>query len=194
MADIRKIISEYPAPHAKATASYVECERRVLSNIAASKDAMAAIGRIAGDNKDLIEAVIGHCAIARALKQEFAYLVVKKRATAEQLQRHRQSIQDLHQLIPDHDALDRVIKSIEKQQAGVEYYTKRMLGVTRKSSTKTAAENAAIGWLAEMVIHNTGKPFARQVADLAEVAFDIGEITEDRVRELLKTRRKKSVD
>jgi hypothetical protein len=43
-------------------------------------------------------------------------------------------------------------------------------------------------------MHNTGKPFARQVADLAEVAFDIGEITEDRVRELLKSRRKKSVD
>jgi len=193
MADIRKIISEYPAAHAKATASYVECERRVLSNIAASKDAMAAIGRIAGDNKDLIEAVIGHCAIARALKQEFAYLVVKKRATAEQLQRHRQSMQDLHQLIPDHDALDRVIKSIEKQQAAVEL-SKHELGVTRKSSTKTAAENAAIIWLARMVMHNTGKPFARHVADLAEVAFDIDEITEDRVRELLKTRRKKSVD
>ena len=45
-----------------------------------------------------------------------------------------------------------------------------------------------------MVMHNTGKPFARQVADLAEVAFDIGEVTEDRVREVLKVRRKKSVD
>jgi len=193
MADIRKIISEYPAAHAKATASYVECERRVLSNISASENAMAAIDRIAGDNKDLIVAVISHCAIARALMQEFPYLVVKKRATAEQLQRHRQSMQDLHQLIPDHDALDRVIKSIEKQQAKVEY-SKRAFGVTRKSSTKTAVENAAIGWLAQMVMHNTGKPFARQVADLAEAAFDIGEVTEDRVRELLKTRRKKSVD
>jgi hypothetical protein len=193
MADIRKIISEYPAAPAKATTSYVECERRVLSNITASEEALAAIGRIAGDDKDLIAAVIRHCAIARGLMQEFPYLVVKKRATAEQLQRHRQSMQDLHQLITDHDALDRVIKSIEKRQATVEA-SKHALGVTRKSSTKTAAENAAIGWLAQMVMHNTGKPFARQVADLAEVAFDIGEVTEDRVRELLKMRRKKSVD
>ena len=190
MADIRKIISELPA---EATVRFAECERRVLSNIAASEEAMAAIGHIAGDDKDLIAAVIRHCVIARGLMQEFPRLVVEKRATAEQLQRHRQSMQDLHQLIIDHDAIDRVIKSIEKRQATVEY-SKHALGVTRKSSTKTAAENAAIGWLAQMVMHNTGKPFARQVADLAEVAFDIGEITEDRVRELLKSRRKKSVD
>jgi hypothetical protein len=190
MADIRKIISEYPA---KATPPFAECGRRVLSNIAASQDAMAAIGRIAGDDKDLIAGVIDHCVIARGLMQKFHCLVVEKRATAEQLQRHRQSMQDLRQLITDHDAIDRVIKSIEKRQATVEA-SKHGLGVTRKSSTKTAAENAAIGWLAQMVMHNTGKPFARQVADLAEVAFDIGEVTEDRLREVLKMRRKKSVD
>lgn len=190
MADIRKIISELPR---EATARFVECEQRVLSNIAASEEAMAAIGRIAGDDKDLIAGVISHCVIARGLMQEFTRLVVEKRATAEQLHRHRQSVQDLRQLVIDHDAIDRVIKSIEKRQATVEA-SKHALGVTRKSSTKTAAENAAIGWLAHMVMHNTGRPFARQVADLAEVAFDIGEVTEDRVREVLKMRRKKSVD
>jgi hypothetical protein len=36
-----------------------------LSNIAAGEEAMAAIGRIAGDDKDLIAAVIRHCVIAR---------------------------------------------------------------------------------------------------------------------------------
>ena len=190
MADIRKIISEL---RPEATARFAECERRVLSNIAASEDALAAIGRIAGDDKDLITGVIHHCVIASGLMQEFPRLVVEKRATAEQLQRHRQSIQDLGRLIMDHDAIDRVIKSIETRQATVEA-SRHALGVTRKSSTKTAAENAAIGWLAGIVMHNTGKPFARQVADLAEVAFDIGEVTEDRVRELLKRRRKKSVD
>jgi len=190
MADIRKIISELSP---EATVRSAECERCVLSNIAASEEAMAAIGHIAGDDKDLIVAVIRHCVIARVLMQEFPRLVLEKRATAEQLQRHRQSMQDLRQLIIDQDAIERVIKSIEKRQATVDY-SKHALGVTRKSSTKTAAENAAIGWLVQMVMHNTGKPFARQVADLAEVAFDIGEITEDRVRELLKSRRKKSVD
>jgi len=190
MADIRKIISELPP---EASVRFAECERRVLSNIAASEEAMAAIGHIAGDDKDLIVAVIRHCVIARVLMQEFPRLVLEKRATAEQLQRHRQSMQDLRQLIIDQDAIERVIKSIEKRQATVEA-SKHALGATRKSSTKTAAENAAIGWLAQVVMHNTGKPFARQVADLAEVAFDIGEVTEDRVRELLKSRRKKSVD
>ena len=62
MADIRKIISEHPA---EATARFAQCERRVLSNIAASEEAMAAIGRIAGDDKDLIAAVIRHWVIAR---------------------------------------------------------------------------------------------------------------------------------
>jgi hypothetical protein len=189
MADIRKIISELPS---KATARYVECERRVLSNIAASEEAMGAISRIAGDDKDLIEAVIRHCVIARGVMQEFPCLVMEKRVTAQQLQRHRQSVQDLRRLIGDQDAIDRVIKSIEKRQATVEA-SKHAIGVTRKSSTKTAAENGAIGWLARQVMHNTGKPFARQVADLAEVAFDIGGVTEDRVREVLKSRRKKSV-
>lgn len=190
MADIRKIVSEYPL---KAIARYVECERHVLSNIAASEEAMAAICRIAGDNKDLITAVIRHCVIARQVMQDFPRSVVEKRAKAEQLQRHRQSMQDLRGLISDHAAIDRIIKSIEERQGQVEA-SKHAHGVTRKSSTKTAAENAAIGWLAHMVFHNTGKPFARQVADLAEVAFDIGEVTEDRVREVLKSRRKKSVD
>jgi hypothetical protein len=190
MADIRKIISAYPH---RATARYAECERRVLSNIARSEEAMAAIRRIAGDDEDLITAVIRHCVIARGVMQEFPRLVAEQRATAEKLQLYLGSIQDLRGLIGDHDAIHRVIKSIEERLATVEA-SKHAYGVTRKSSTKTAAENAAIGWLAQMVMHNTGKPIARQVADLAEVAFDIGEVTEERVREVLKSRRKKSVD
>ena len=110
MADIQKLFRSFPP---EATVRFAECERRVLSNIAASEEAMAAIGHIAGDDKDLIAAVIRHCVIARGLMQEFPRLVVEKRATAEQLQRHRQSMQDLRQLIIDQDAIDRVIKSIE---------------------------------------------------------------------------------
>jgi predicted nucleotide-binding protein len=92
----------------------------------------------------------------------------------------------------DQDAVDYVTKLIEEQLASVEA-SKHDIGVTRKSSTKTAAENAAIGWLAQTVVHNTGKPFARQVAKLAEVAFDLSEVTEDRVRKVLKTRLQKVV-
>jgi hypothetical protein len=44
MADIRKIISELPP---EVTVLFAECERRVLSNIAASEEALVVIGRIA---------------------------------------------------------------------------------------------------------------------------------------------------
>ena len=87
------------------------------------------------------------------------------------------------------DALDRIAALIEERQQS----TDRVLcefGVNRKSHTKEAAETAAIGWLAEQVEDVFGKPCARQVAVLAEVALNIDEVTEDRVREALKSRRR----
>ena len=46
------------------------------------------------------------------------------------------------------------------------------LGVNRKSVNANAAETKAIGFLAGHVFNAFGKPFALQVAVLAEVAFD----------------------
>ena len=90
------------------------------------------------------------------------------------------------------DALDRIAALIEERQQS----TDRVLcefGVNRKSHTKEAAETAAIGWLAEQVDDVFGKPCARHVAVLAEVALNIDEVSEDRVREALKSRRRQSV-
>ena len=90
------------------------------------------------------------------------------------------------------DALDRIAALIEERQQS----TDRVLcefGVNRKSHTKEAAETAAIGWLAEQVDDVFGKPCARHVAVLAEVALNIDEVTEDQVRAALKTRRRKLV-
>jgi hypothetical protein len=93
------------------------------------------------------------------------------------------------------DALDRIASLIDRQQKIIAQVT-HMLAVNQKSGTRTAAENAGIGLLAGYVVDVTGKPFARLVATLAAVAFDIGEghISEDRVREILKKLRKRSVN
>jgi hypothetical protein len=92
------------------------------------------------------------------------------------------------------DALDRIAALIEERQQSTDRAMLRF-GVNRKAHTKEAAETAAIGWLAEQVENIFGKPFARQVAVLAEVALNIDEVTEDRVREVLKSRRRRqSVD
>lgn len=91
------------------------------------------------------------------------------------------------------DALNRIAVLIDERQQSTDRAMLRF-GVNRKSRTKEAAETAAIGWLAEQVEDIFGKPFARQVAVLAEVALNIAEVSEDRVREALKSRRRQSVD
>ena len=65
-------------------------------------------------------------------------------------------------------------------------------GVTRKSArtNENAARTAAIGWLAEAVERIAGRPHTRHVAVLAQATLAIRDITEDRVREALRTRRR----
>ena len=91
------------------------------------------------------------------------------------------------------EALDRITRLLDERQHIVED-TERNLAVTYKYKAKTAAENSAMGWLADQVFNLTGKPFAPQVAILAQVVLGIDGATDDRVREALKMRRRKSVD
>jgi hypothetical protein len=91
------------------------------------------------------------------------------------------------------EALDRITLLLDERQHIVED-TERNLAVTYKYKAKTAAENSAMGWLADQVFNLTGKPFAPQVAILAQVVLGIDGATDDRVREALKMRRRKSVD
>jgi hypothetical protein len=65
------------------------------------------------------------------------------------------------------------------------------IGVTRKSATTSAAATAAIGELAQHVATIFDKPHASHVATLAEVVFDIGEVSENRVRQALKARNRR---
>jgi hypothetical protein len=87
-----------------------------------------------------------------------------------------------------HTALNRIAALIELRQETADIAIVD-LGVTRKSGTQSAAETAAIGQLAHSVALAFDRPFATQVAVLAEVAFGIGEVSDDRVREALKARR-----
>jgi hypothetical protein len=88
-------------------------------------------------------------------------------------------------------ALNRISALIDLRQQAADGAALQ-LGVTRKSASKSAAKKAAIGYLATGVVLYFNKPFAQQVAVLAEVALGIGEISEDRVREALKTRRRRA--
>jgi hypothetical protein len=63
------------------------------------------------------------------------------------------------------------------------------LGATRKSQSRQAGENAAIGWLAEGVRLATGRPHLLAVADLAQVILKT-EVSQDRVRNAARARQR----
>ena len=90
------------------------------------------------------------------------------------------------------DVLNRIAALIDERQRSSEE-AMATYSVNRKSRTRTAAENTAIKYLAEDVVGTLGKPFALEVAVLAEIAFAIDPVSEDRVRELLKSCRRQSV-
>jgi hypothetical protein len=64
------------------------------------------------------------------------------------------------------------------------------MGATNK--LREGDETAAIGWLAEGIARVTGRPHYQHVARLAEVVLRAKDITDDRVREALRTRRGRS--
>ena len=85
-----------------------------------------------------------------------------------------------------------VLKKIIAGRQRVASETIFRFGATRKSArtNKNAAQTAAIGWLAEAVERIAGRPLTRHAAVLAEATLAIRDITEDRVREALRTRRR----
>lgn len=85
------------------------------------------------------------------------------------------------------EALDRISTLIDARQETADEAV-RMLGATREAAARSAAETAAIGFLAEEVLELTGKPFTTQVARLAKIALDIDDVSRDRVRVALKAR------
>jgi hypothetical protein len=64
------------------------------------------------------------------------------------------------------------------------------VGATRKTyDAGKAAKTAAIGWIAEGVRNNCGRPNTRAAADLAAAALGC-EVTEERLREAARTRKR----
>ncbi|MGO9684617.1 MAG: hypothetical protein ACLP0B_14960 [Steroidobacteraceae bacterium] len=198
MIDVRRMI---------VIAAPDEHERGVLERIVAdhdhrANDALNAIGKTLEE----IWRLIRLCVQAEMRARTFRDLLADERKTVERLQSYRQSVEDLrgflnevarpsdHPLIdwkPDANAADRAaldhIAALINERALVAEEARHRLGVTRKSS---AADTAAIGWLADAVKSSTGKPFTPQVAVLAEIALDIGEVLPDRVREALRSRQR----
>jgi hypothetical protein len=85
-----------------------------------------------------------------------------------------------------------VFKELIADRQRVASETILRFGATRKSArtNRNAAQTAAIGWLAEAVERIAGRPLTRHAAVLAEATLAIRDITEDRVREALRTRRR----
>jgi hypothetical protein len=185
--------------------------RRVLNRIGADPRAHEALNA-SGKTRDKIWKLISLCIYAELVAREFPKLLTEERGMVERLDRHQRSVEDLKQFldqavmwrknpivdwlaipeqenVANRDALNRIAALTDLRRRTVDDVVLR-LGATRKSASKSAAETAAIGWLADWVAHLTGKPFAQQVAILAEVALDIGEVSEDRVRGALKARRR----
>jgi hypothetical protein len=208
MSGIRGMIAKYLAETANEPEPD-EHGRRVLQRIAADTRAHDALNTIS-KTRGIIWKVVSCCVHAELLARRFPKLLAEEREMVERLRRHQQSVEDLRQFlnqairwhedpivdwitIPEQEsavyrnALTGIAALIDLRQRTVEDVVLR-LGATRKSANKSAAETAAIGWLADWVVHLTGKPFAQQVAVLAAVALDIDEVSEDRVRAALKAR------
>jgi len=215
--DVREVIEEYLAQYPDGLDRDGQLildppMRRVLKRLAGderARTAISAITKTAGEVWELADL----CMDAERTMRTFHQVLTEEREMVERLHRHRQSVEDLREFIgqvskhPDHPgvgwvaigtteekrfhtALNRIAALIELRQETADIAIVD-LGVTRKSAAKTAAETAAIGWLADFVASYFNKPFALQVAILAEVAFGIGEVSEDRVREARKARKRR---
>lgn len=193
-------------------------EIRVLQRLGSSERAHVAINAIVSCAGGIWE-LADLCMDAERKMREFPVVLITERAMVERLASNRHSVKDLKRFIDQaskfsdyfavdwipiddveeanlRDALKRIEALIERREETVEFTMADRLKVTRKSGTISAAQTAALGDLAELVESTFGKPFRPQVAVLAEVAFglDPGTVSPFRVREVLRTRRRKQDD
>ena len=223
--DIREAIERYLAkyPDGYDQDGYIrisEHERCVIDRIAGNDRAQVAISTIAKTDSKILE-LVQLCVQAELRMRTFHQSLSEKRETFKGLRRHRESVKELRKFVAesfriilnwpvpegetecqqalDHiDALIRLREQAAKSAKSDIGATRKIgvAGVNKESVAKTAAETAAIGWLGEGVRNDFGKPFAPQIAILAEVAFglDLGAVSAFRVREALRTRRRKRDD
>ena len=218
--DIREAIERYLAkyPDGYDQDGYIrisEHERCVIDRIAGNDRAQVAISTIAKTDSKILE-LVQLCVQAELRMRTFHQSLSEKRETFKGLRRHRESVKELRKFVAEsfriilnwpvpegetecQQALDHIdaLISLRKQAAEsgiLDLGATRKIGVIKACVAKTATKTAAIGDLAEQVAKAFGKPFAQHVAVLAEVALDIGEVPEDRVRKALKMRRQKRND
>jgi len=187
--------------------------RCVIDRLAKDEDACAAISKIAKTDSE-IWTLLELCMRAEMLMRGFHPSLIEKRKTFEDLKDLRKKVEDLRQFVEENyriilnwpipeaecqAGLDRIeaLISLREQAAKSDLLDRgvtRKTGATEEYVAKEAPKIATIGWLAEQVRKTFGKPFAQHVAVLAEIALDIGEVPEERVRKALKTRQQKHRD
>jgi hypothetical protein len=214
---IKRYLAKYPDGYDQdgGYARFSEHDRLIIDRLAGSERALAAISAITNTDSGIWK-LLEMCMQAEGLMQTFHQELAQKRERIEHLQRPRKNVEELRQFVAEsfriilnwpvpeaetkyQQALDHIdaLISLRKQAAEsgiLDLGATRKIGVIKECVAKTATKTAAIGDLAEQVAKAFGKPFAQHVAVLAEVALDIGEVPEDRVRKALKMRRQKRND
>ena len=186
--------------------------QRVLDRLKNNARACAAIKAIVknpGDGADLL----GACVDAEILARTFNKRVAEERRTIKQmddLEKHIGELQGFAAkvtrpadsmaawfVVPDdeialvREGLDQLAMWVRVRRKIVTDNLTRW-GATRKSAptNKVAAENAAIGWIADVVQDIAGKPLTQHATALAEAALDICNLSDERVREARRARQK----
>jgi len=210
----------HPAPPVPTLAQAIEQFRRsdltdnaqaVLKRLLSDPRAGEAFSAIARNERDLTR-LLQACVEADTLARTFAKSVEHCSAMPQRLATLRTALADIRVLLtetadPD-NPLAAAVRLLPPDDTTVKYALTRLerhfdatervaaetfprLGATRKTSIARAGETAAIGWLADAVRRIGGRPHTINAAAIAEIALGSGCVSEDRIREALRTRKQR---
>jgi hypothetical protein len=182
-----------------------------LARLSESSDAVEAFERLKFKSDGEGYLVLSEYTEGEQLFREFPQRIKKWKATLarmEQLENHLaelrkfvdqlgqgarlQSIFERKHVAEMRRGLKLIANRIEAKRCNVKEVTPQF-GLTRKTQSKEAAENAAIWMLAEAIRRTTGKPHVPEVADLAQVLLG-NQVSLDRVRHVVRSRRQRYHD
>jgi hypothetical protein len=184
-----------------------------LARLAESSDAAEAFERLKLKNTGDGFLILSEYIEAERLLSEFPQRIAKWNRTLARMERLEKLVAELRKFVDElaesarhcisarierqqiaamKRGLKLIANKIEAKRCNVKEVTPQF-GITRKTQSKEAAENAAIWMLAEAIRRTTGKPHVLEVADLAQVLLG-KQVSLDRVRHVVRSRRQRYHD